>query len=984
MQLVFSFYRHPHLGLSLNAYLIYLLESGSFSYQYHRLVYERIDDFDYPFTDDDRKILSLIAELSQSAIERKFNKKKLKWEAFLEKSAADKALMSALSAYFDRRISKCLELMKGRQVYWKERNSDHPAMKGYHVMSGSPRVVYAFTRATEGIRYQLEVSYNGRKLDLQRRNTEILSGDPCWLLHNGCIYGFSDGSDGNKLKPFLTKSEIFIPDKLSDQYLSSFMLKASRKFEVRFEGFKTRDVPKQINKVLRLTSGFDGIPKIELTFHYDHLTVSAANQQPVLVQLLRENQERILVRYKRDFVFEDAAAEQLVQVGLNKSASSWFNLLEAGTDMFKLWEWLLENQEILVHLGFITDNSLDGQIIHLEQPSIELKSMEDEQDWFDLKAIVKIGDLEIPFIRLRKNILERNRNWVLPDGSVVLLPEAWFVQYAGLFEFGEDSGETLRLHRQHHGLLDGHPLMGADVAPRLSPEKQRIFSNPFDQILEQPALLNARLRDYQAKGYSWLWNLREKGLGACLADDMGLGKTIQVIALLLRVKELASQEPDVTLPAPETDSTPIQLSLFETRSKAQMQKEKPALIVMAPSLIHNWKGEFQKFAPSLKVLIHAGPKRVVDALLFGLYDVILTTYGVVRNDIQHLRELEFSTLVLDESQLIKNMRSMTYQRVRQLRGEQRIVMTGTPVENSLSDLWSQLNFLQPGLLGGFAWFRKEFIVPVEKHQDSTQLEKLKKVIQPFIMRRTKEDVAPELPELTQFEHYCEMDSGQRERYEEQKSAYRNAILNLVRSEGIQKSQFMILRGLMQLRKIAIHPVLDDQQYMGSSTKFEQVLTRLEGLKAEGKKVLMFSQFVRHLDLYRKHFDESGTPYSMLTGNIPMQERAEIIQKFDQSKGFRVFLIQLRTGGSGLNLTQADNVFLLDPWWNPAAEAQAISRSHRIGQHKPVFAWKFITRDTIEEKILKLQEKKARLASDIIGQGNPIGTISKEELEELFS
>lgn len=980
MKLIYSFYRHPQLGLSLNAYLVHLLDSGAVSYQFQRLVYERIDDHNYPYTEVDRKLLKLIAELSQQSIEKQFNKKKLKWELFLEKMSADKALTQALSGYFDRRIAACLELLKGCEVHWKERSSDHPGLKGYHVMSTPPKVVYAFCRTEDGIRYQLEVSFNGRKLDLWREGTEILSGEPCWLLHNGCIYGFADGTDGNKLKPFLKKREISIPDKLTDQYLASFMLKASRKFEVRFEGFQTRDTPDKISKVLRLTRGLGGAPRIQLEFHYDHLPVTAANQQPVVVQLARNGSERTLIRFKRDFAMEDAASEALTRLGLKQVASSWFVLQNTTGGEYESLEWLRDQREQLNGSGFVISSDFEGLQVKLEKPVIELLSMDNENDWFDIRAVVKIGDLVIPFLQLRRNILERNRQWLLPDGSMVLLPEAWFAQYAGLFEFGEETGELLRLHRQHHGLLDQHPMITGDLSHRLPADKQLIYAQNDEILIGQPPTLNAQLRAYQLSGFSWLWNLRSKSLGACLADDMGLGKTIQVIALLLHVR-INEQTPAEEAVGYQGHSSNGQLSLFDMPTPVKVS---PALIVMAPSLIHNWMNELRKFAPDLLVYIHAGQKRRQHGDVAQNADVVLTTYGLIRNDIHLFSETEFSTIVLDESQLIKNVRSVTYQRVRQLRGKQRIVMTGTPVENSLSDLWSQLNFLQPGLLGSFAWFRKEFIIPVEKNNDQKQLEKLKKVIQPFIMRRTKEEVAPELPALTQLEHFCEMDEVQRERYEQQKSAYRNAILQLVNQEGIQKSQFMILRGLMQLRKIAIHPVLDDQTYTGNSAKFEQVLERLEVLRAEGKKVLMFSQFVRHLELYSNHFQTNGIPFSMLTGSVPMPARAGLLQEYEKSDGFRVFLIQLRTGGSGLNLTQADSVFILDPWWNPAAEAQAIARSHRIGQFQPVFAWRFITRDTIEEKILRMQERKNKLAREIISGGNPFSAISREELEELFS
>ena len=982
MQLIFSFFRHPQLGLSLNAYLVHLLESGAFSYRYQRLVYDRLSDYEYPFTEQERKIISIITELSQANVEKNFNKKKLKWDVFLEKAAEDKALMLGLSGYFDRRISKILELLKGSQIYWKERGSDHPGMKGYHVMTTAPKAVYSFKKAEDGIIYQLEVSFNGRKIDLQRKGTEIITGEPCWLLHNGCLYGFTDGTDGNKLKPFLNKSEIRIPDKLTDQYLSSFILKASKKFEVTFEGFKMREAPKEIRKVLRLTRGLGDATRVQLEFHYDHLIVTAANRQPVLVQLFRVDNEKILIRFKRDFQLENEASETLVKQGLKSVALSWFAIENAGHTDADAIEWIRNNKTPLEQAGFYIERDFEGMQVNFKKPEIHLESFEGENDWFDIRAMVKIGDISIPFIHLRRNILERNRNWILPDGSMVLLPEAWFNQYAGLFEFGIDEGNILRLHRQHHGLLDAHPLIHGDLSPRLSVEQQSIYTKDVNDTTAPPETLHATLRDYQQKGLSWLWNLRLKQLGACLADDMGLGKTIQIISLLLMVKE-KNTDSEASMNG-NSFSEKVQLSLFDEPSANSSSSVAAALVVVAPSLIHNWVAELKKFAPTLRVYIHAGQKRQKTISFLQNSDVVLTTYGVIRNDINLLREATFSTIVLDESQLIKNVRSATYQTVRQLRGTQRIVMTGTPIENSLSDLWSQLNFLQPGLLGSFVWFKKEFIYPIEKQQNIQQLEKLRKVIQPFILRRTKEEVAPELPALTQLEHYCEMEEEQRDWYEKQKSAYRNEILKTVSEDGIHKSQFMILKGLMQLRKIAIHPVLDDHNYSGISTKFEQVIDRLEILRKEGKKVLMFSQFVSHLELFRKHFIAENIPFSLLKGSIPMQARAAVVHEFERSKGFRAFLIQLKTGGTGLNLTQADYVFILDPWWNPAAEAQAISRSHRIGQHQPVFAWRFITRNTIEEKILKLQQRKSKLADDTISNGSPLGIISQADLEELFT
>jgi len=475
--------------------------------------------------------------------------------------------------------------------------------------------------------------------------------------------------------------------------------------------------------------------------------------------------------------------------------------------------------------------------------------------------------------------------------------------------------------------------------------------------------------------------LGENNLGACLADDMGLGKTLQVIAVLQRVKEnivLIKETIQVK------KNQLVQLDIFDDGTSVAPEKVSACnLIVMAPSLIHNWENELKKFAPKLKIYKYLGQRRNLIPQSIDFYDIILTTYGVVRNDTAALQKYQFEYLVLDESQLIKNSSSASFQSVKLLKGNKRIVLTGTPVENSLTDLWSQLSFLQPGLLGSFKYFKQEYVLGIEQQKDSTKLEKLRKIIQPFILRRTKEEVAPELPDVTRTVHFCEMNSEQKDLYESEKSIYRNKIMEVIASEGIGRSQIMILKGLMQLRKLAIHPILNDASYTGNSAKLEEILGRLAQIKEENRKVLIFSPFVKHLYLIKEQLSKSGTPFSFLAGEVPQQQRSSVIAEFDKHKGHRVFLIQLKTGGTGLNLTEADCVFLIDPWWNPAAEEQAIARAHRIGQQKRVFVWRFITKDTIEEKILKLQERKSRLAFDVIEHTNTFGKITEEELKELF-
>lgn len=984
-KLIFCFFKHPQLGLSIDSFMVKLLDENTLSYQYNRIVHERMGDYEYPFAEEDKKILKIIGELNQRNIDKLFNRKQIKWETFLEKAKADKDLNKAISGYFDRRISACLELLRGRTIHWKERISDHPGMQGYHVMSNPAKVTYHFHREKDHIRYYLSVNFNGRSIDLFRKGTEILCQDPCWILHNGCIYSFDDGTDGNKIKPFLLKREIVIPDRLSDQYLESFMVKTSRRFDVRFSGFAVREVPDRISSHVSLAKDLEGLPVIQLHFCYDHFMVTPAQTQHLLVQFRKNEEESILLRYPRDSAMERERASSLLTLGLTELKPSWYTLQDTTQDAGKLLEWLIENKQNLLNHHIELKLEWDKKIYTDEVPVIETLEFKQANDWFDIHAIMKIGQYEIPFIRLKRHILEGNRNFILPEGTYALLPEQWFTNFADLFEFADSSDDFIRIQRQHHGILTGHPILHGDLVRTLPDKQKLIYTDDIIPEYEVPSRLNATLRDYQKKGFSWLCRLDEKGLGACLADDMGLGKTIQIIAFILKKQELHhahfSENPG------DKKQGAGQLDLFsfsESISGSNANRKPPSLIVMAPSLIHNWENELGKFAPGLDIIIYAGQRRSILQERIKTSDVVLTTYGVIRNDIDWLKDICFSNIVLDESQLIKNMRSITFQRIRLLQGQQKIVLTGTPVENSLSDLWAQITFIQPGLLGSYTHFRKEFQIPIEQQQNTRQLNKLRRLINPFILRRTKNEVAPELPILTNSVRYCEMDEEQRDFYEKQKSVFRNSILDIVSKEGIDKSQFMILRGLMKLRKIAIHPLLEDENYQGASAKFEEVTSHLNLLEMGGRKVLIFSQFLKHLELLKAYFENKSIPYQLLCGKTPVSKREKTIREFDNSKGFHIFLIQLKTGGAGLNLTEADNVIILDPWWNPAVEQQAISRSHRIGQEKPVFATRFITKDTIEEKIMRLQEKKASLAENIIEGGNPLGKISEEELQELFA
>ncbi len=336
---------------------------------------------------------------------------------------------------------------------------------------------------------------------------------------------------------------------------------------------------------------------------------------------------------------------------------------------------------------------------------------------------------------------------------------------------------------------------------------------------------------------------------------------------------------------------------------------------------------------------------------------------------------------MDESQTIKNADSKIFQAITELKAQHRIVLTGTPIENSLTDLWSQIEFINPGLLGTLGFFRQYFSNPIEKDNNEERRDKLKRLIQPFILRRTKQEVATDLPPITEQIRLCSMSDEQKNYYEEEKSKVRNEILDNIDQFGVEKSSMVVLNALMRLRQIANHPVMVDKGYTSDSGKFEEVCESIENMVTENHKVLIFSSFVKHLDLFKDYFEKNNIRYSMLTGET--RNREEVVANFQNNENNRFFLISLKAGGVGLNLTAADYVFVLDPWWNPAAEMQAINRAHRIGQTNKVFVYRFISAETVEEKIVKLQERKSELADVFINSNNPFKALSRENILELF-
>lgn len=616
--------------------------------------------------------------------------------------------------------------------------------------------------------------------------------------------------------------------------------------------------------------------------------------------------------------------------------------------LFKLVESVKDKQITL--LGF---KDLKKMRINPNRGTVQIRASSGI-DWFDMQIEIYFGEQKVTLADAKKALL-KNQNYVeLGDGSLGMLPEEWIAKLQPILKFGRVEGEQVHLSKFHFSLIEAvaDQLDDEAILQELWEKKQKLLN--FKEIMDValPTNINVTMRHYQEEGYKWLHFLDEFGWGGCLADDMGLGKTVQMLTFLQEQKNRGSNRTN--------------------------------LVVVPTTLIFNWQAESAKFTPELQLYVHRGMDRRKDVEIFRGYDIILTTYGTMRSDIELLRKFDFHYVVLDESQAIKNPDSLTAKASRLLKSKNRLTMTGTPVENNTFDLYSQFEFLNPGLLGHGDFFRAEYAIPIDKFQDKQKSEELRKLVYPFLLKRTKEEVAKDLPDKTETILYCEMGKKQRKVYETIREKYRQQIAEKVATEGLNKSNFLIFEALLKLRQICDSPLLlsDDVDYGNESAKLEEIVREIQE-NSSNHKMLIFSQFLGMLDLIRQHLDKVGIPYEYLDGQTT--DRAGRVNRFQNDQECRVFLMSLKAGGVGLNLTEADYVYLMDPWWNPAVEKQAIDRTHRIGQTRKVFAYKMICKDTIEEKILLLQERKQELAEDLVGgEAGFIKKLSLEDIMGLFS
>jgi superfamily II DNA or RNA helicase len=676
----------------------------------------------------------------------------------------------------------------------------------------------------------------------------------------------------------------------------------------------------------------------ELEFDYDGAVIPAGRTTPLAVS----TEHALIIR--RDTRAEAAADILLFEMGFRESKDP---RVEPGTMELPAKRAAQVSRE-LVQVGWRVE--AEGKLF---RPAGEFKlSVTTGIDWFELDGHVDYGGASIGLPELLAAARRGETTVTLSDGSVGMLPEDWLKKYGLLVDLGTEENGHLRFGTAQAGLLDALLAAQPEIRVDASFEKVREGLHTFEgvQPIEAPAGFHGELRPYQCEGLGWLDYLQKFNFGGILADDMGLGKTVQVLAFL-------------------------------QRRRSRRQARGPTLAVVPRSLVFNWIQEATRFTPRLRVLDYTGPNRHALREKFPDYDLIVTTYGTLRTDIAELTQLEFDYVILDEAQAIKNADSQAAKAARLMCGNHRLAMSGTPIENHLGELWSIFEFLNPGMLGPGTVFKRHTSGSGTLEDEDRSL--LAKALRPFILRRTKAQVVKDLPEKTEQTLHCDMEPAQRQMYEQLRAHYRTALLRKEAAE-LNRSKIEVLEALLRLRQAACHPGLIDPSLAGdSSAKLDMLLPQIAEVVEEGHKALVFSQFTSFLSIVRDRLDQEKLVYEYLDGRT--RNRAERVERFQNDPSVGIFLISLKAGGLGLNLTAAEYVYLLDPWWNPAVEAQAIDRSHRIGQTQRVFAYRLICQDTVEEKILELQQKKRDLADAILNADNRLmSNLTRDDLEFLLS
>ena len=816
---------------------------------------------------------------------------------------------------------------------------------------GAVRMQFAVDGKKEKVRLRTVLEFDEEMFQLDDRKVNLLGHYPLWCsVYDGDAKSFkvfeieTISPDFIRSLSSLTNAEIELTELGS--FLADYYPKLTELVKVALpEGFKVEMV------------SFEPVPRLFLRDHRDSFSIELRflygdeeipyNEKRDVVYIGRGNN---IFGISRDRTKEGDIRSML----LDNHTEEHHGLLVPSMDPY---EWIADVPGELSAMGFeiYGRDDLKRTRVNTAEPRLKLE-ISSGIDWFDLNGTISFGKQRVTMGDIIGSISEHERFVKLGDGSRGVIPRKWLDKLSGTIGLltRDEKGRNARASRSQIALVE--TLLGISDSSKID-RKYRGIRERFSRFksiesVSLPKGLRGELRPYQKAGYDWLHFLRDFSFGGCLADEMGLGKTVQVLSLLLSEKERGIRT--------------------------------PSLVVVPRSLLFNWEMEIAKFSPSINEFVHHGTKRPrTGGRIWGYgRDLVITTYGTLRSDRELFGGKKFNYIILDESQHIKNPLSKTARAIYGMNCMHRLAMTGTPIENNSLELWSQFAFLNPGLLGNIEYFKGTFAKSIEKERDLTKAKALRSMIYPFLLMRKKEMVAKDLPEKQVSVTYCEMEPGQRKIYDRVREEIRSDLKRTIEEDGIHKARFKILQGLMKLRQICDHPRLLDESYTGSSAKLKMLMQIIPEVISEGHKVLVFSSFVKMLNVIREEFERRKIGFSYLTGRT--RKRKEEVERFQNNPDVRAFLISLKAGGLGLNLTEADYVFIVDPWWNPAAEMQAIDRTHRIGQTKNVFVYKAITKDSVEEKILKLQESKAELVRNVIAVDEGIfKKLDRDDIENLF-
>ncbi len=903
-----------------------------------------------PFSESDKHAVQLVRKLQQSEINKYLNRNSPFsgfWENIVHPEGEDltEETKILISEFIHPKLKKLF--FYGRIFLYLPKGKKFTTENLENIFVSTETPALHFSVAVKENEYVLSSTISGGseklKISENQWNNYLL------LLYDREVFLWDKTEDALIAKKFNTP--LHIPMEEWPALLKEVVMPLTKDYKVNFDKSLIKEVKEgEPDITVNLIEKGDYL-LFQPVFSYKGFNVKADDKENIIVP----DNDKILqvhrnIQAEKDFVlrleglhsqFSHKENDSLVLKGTDVLKNNWFFLF---IDTMKEWK-------IPVY-GF---NALKNFRFNTAKPATHIH-LSSGLDWFDAKVELSFGEQRIGVAEIKKALSNKQSFVQLNDGTLGILPDDWINKYGLLFKVGQGKDNKLKLSKFHLSVIDDlyEKRDESEIQFELDEKYDRLRNFRTIPETDVPKELKDKLRPYQISGLNWLNYLNSVGWGGILADDMGLGKTVQALSML-RHYELEN-------------------------------KHLKALVVCPTTLIYNWENEIKKFTPSLSWCIHHGGLRTRQAEDFDQYNIVITTYGTLRSDVQLLMKVMFDYVILDESQAIKNPSSKVTKAACLLTAKNRLCMSGTPLQNNTFDVYAQINFLNPGLLGSVEFFRNEFSTPIDKFGEQAQKEHLKKLLYPFILRRTKEQVARDLPEKTETILYCEMEDAQRQVYNYYRNAYRDKIMNVIEGEGIERSQLTILQGLMKLRQICDSPAIlnEDEKYQNHSIKLEELTREIEENIGEHK-ALIFSQFLGMLALIREKLIHNNIRFDYFDGSTSAPEREKAIQNFQTNDESRVFLISLKAGGVGLNLTAADYVYIVDPWWNPAVEQQAIDRTHRIGQTKNVFAYRMICKDTIEDKILQLQERKRALAKELISDdASFVKGLTREDVEYLFS